>query len=308
MGKIPHRLLSAAALGLGALALSAALWLLVVFQVKEPLVRETLGLQTRLDAMDAKVADLEKLLEEARAENSGLRSQVEGNMLTLQDVYFEQLKKNDGLQGVWTDPRPGRRAYLTFDDGPTANTALILDALKAAKVQASFFVNGRPEGAALCRRIVKEGHRLGNHTWSHDYAKIYASVTAFVDDTEKLEAWMAAQGLAPTKSYRFPGGAKNEIAARLAGPDLTGKISAALADRGYRFFEWNVAVGDGESGPDNVQLSSKEIRKAVASQVRNKRIAVILLHDGPGHGTTAKAVPGIIADLKKAGFTLEALP
>jgi len=262
----------------------------------------------RISTLEQKVSDLQKVLERAQTESSALKSQVEGNLLTLQDVYFESLKKNDGLSGVWVDPRPGRRAYLTFDDGPTENTALVLDALKSRKVKATFFVNGRPEWAGLYQRIAQEGHKLGNHTYSHDYNLIYQSVDGFMKDVEKLDAFLAGLGLPPSRQYRFPGGAKNEIAARLGGPDLTGRISGALADRGYRFFEWNVAVGDGESKPDNLQYRSEEIQKAVLSQVKNKRIAVILLHDGPGHRNTALAVPGIIDGLRKMGFAFEALP
>jgi peptidoglycan/xylan/chitin deacetylase (PgdA/CDA1 family) len=282
--------------------------LAAVFFIQRPLETQAQDLEQRIDGLDAKVEALQALLDTAQNENSDLRSRVEGSLQTLQDVYFEQLKRNDGLQAVWTDPRPGRRAYLTFDDGPTENTALILDALKAAKAKASFFVNGRPGWAPLYKRIAAEGHRLGNHTYSHDYAVVYQSVQAFVQDVDKLDAYLAGLGLTPPQDYRFPGGAKNEIAARIGGPELTGKVTAALADRGYRFFEWNVAVGDGESKADNLKYTSKEIRRSVAFQVKSRRIAVILLHDGPGHGATAQAVPGIIADLKKAGFTLEALP
>ena len=292
----------------GLVALGLVAWLLVDLLVAQPLARRTETLDTRVGALEKRVQTLQGLLDAAQNQNNDLRSQVEGSILTLQDVYFEQLKKNDGLSAVWTDPRPGRRAYLTFDDGPTENTALILDALKAQKALATFFVNGRSEGKALYQRIVREGHRLGNHTYSHDYNLIYRSVAGFMQDTDRLDAYLASLGLAPSKIYRFPGGAKNEIAARIGGPDLTGKISAAMADRGYRFFEWNVAVGDGESKPDNLQYAPNEIRKSIAAQVKSKRIAVILLHDGPGHQATARAVPGILADLKKSGFTLEALP
>jgi peptidoglycan/xylan/chitin deacetylase (PgdA/CDA1 family) len=262
----------------------------------------------RVSSLEKTVTDLQKVLASAQDANSALRSQVEGNLLTLQDVYFDTLKKNDGLSPVWVDPRPGRRAYLTFDDGPTENTALVLDALKSRNVKATFFANGRPEWAALYQRIIREGHKLGNHTYSHDYNLIYKSVTAFVQDVDRLDAFLASQGLAPSKLYRFPGGAKNEIAARIGGPDMTGKISGAMADRGYRFFEWNVAVGDGESKPDSLQVGADDITKAVLAQAKNKRVAVILLHDGPGHRASALAVPGVIDGLRKMGFTFEVLP
>lgn len=263
--------------------------------------------ETRLAALEHKVDDMEQVLTAAAAENTELKNQVEGSLLSVQAVYFDTLKRNDGLAPLWADTRPGRRAYLSFDDGPTENTPLVLDALKAAGVKATFFVNGRPEQAAMYRRIVAEGHRLGNHTYSHDYTKIYQSVDAYLQDTDRLEAFLASLSLPPTKLYRFPGGAKNEIAARLGGPALTGKISAAMADRGYRFFEWNVAVGEGESRPNSQQYATKDIVASILAQAKTKRVAVVLLHDGPGHRESALAVPEVIQGLRKLGFTFEQL-
>ncbi len=263
--------------------------------------------ETRLAALEHKVDDLQQVVTAAQAENLQLKTEMEGGLLSIQAVYFDTLKRNDGLAPIWADTRAGRRAYLSFDDGPTENTGLVLDALKAAGVKATFFVNGRPEQAAMYRRIVAEGHRLGNHTYSHDYNKIYQSVDAYLTDTEKLEALLASLSLPPTKLYRFPGGAKNEVAARLGGPALTGKISAAMADRGYRFFEWNVAAGEGENRASSPQDVAKTIAANILAQAKAKRVAVVLLHDGPGHRESALAVPEIIQGLKKLGFSFEQL-
>jgi peptidoglycan/xylan/chitin deacetylase (PgdA/CDA1 family) len=264
--------------------------------------------ETRLAALEQKVDDLQRVVTAAQADNLALKNEMEGGLLSIQAVYFDTLKRNDGLAPVWGDTRPGRRAYLTFDDGPTENTAEVLDALKAGGVKATFFVNGRPEQADMYRRIIREGHRIGNHTYSHDYNLIYQSVDNYMKDTDKLDALLASLSLPPTKLYRFPGGAKNEIAARLGGPALTGKISGTMADRGYRFFEWNVAVGEGESRPEARLFASPDIATSVLAQAKAKRVAVILLHDGPGHKATADAVPAIIQGLRKLGFTLEQLP
>lgn len=80
------------------------------------------ALASRVNTLTAQVEDLKRDVGTSQEENSALKSQVEGSLLTVQDVAFEALKKNDGLVSVWTDPRPGRRAYLTFDDGPSENT------------------------------------------------------------------------------------------------------------------------------------------------------------------------------------------
>ena len=67
-------------------------------------------------------------------------------------------------------PRDGRTLYLTFDDGPHAeHTPPLLDLLARHSARATFFVIGNQVSAQaeLVRRIVREGHRLGNHSFSH---------------------------------------------------------------------------------------------------------------------------------------------
>ncbi len=90
------------------------------------------------------------------------------------------------MDKVWTaaqaqDPSPdlaspgepassGHKVALTFDDGPDPHTTpLILDTLRKHDVKATFFVVGRyvAEHPRLVRRIVEEGHTLGNHTYNH---------------------------------------------------------------------------------------------------------------------------------------------
>ena len=63
------------------------------------------------------------------------------------------------------------KLVLTFDDGPSEYTADFLDALKAHKVQATFFVMGNKiteENMPILRRIIEEGHILANHNWTHE--------------------------------------------------------------------------------------------------------------------------------------------
>lgn len=72
---------------------------------------------------------------------------------------------------VWTrGPADGKSIYLTFDDGPDPRyTPGLLDLLSAHQVRASFFLIGRlaEQHPRLVERIVAEGHRLGNHSYSH---------------------------------------------------------------------------------------------------------------------------------------------
>lgn len=85
----------------------------------------------------------------------------------------------------------GKKVYLTFDDGPQPGTAEVLDVLKEFGAPATFFVTGAnvtslPGGKAkqeeLARRIIAEGHALGNHAYKHypatkkDYEKEYGNL------------------------------------------------------------------------------------------------------------------------------------
>lgn len=75
-----------------------------------------------------------------------------------------------GVVAGFVTLRPHRIVALTFDDGPTPGyTAKILDILEKENVKATFFVTGKNAEAhpELIRRIVAEGHTLGNHSYSH---------------------------------------------------------------------------------------------------------------------------------------------
>lgn len=70
---------------------------------------------------------------------------------------------------IWHGNRRRRAVALTFDDGPSAGTAEILEALREAGARATFFqcglnVERHPEWA---RAVSAAGHEVGNHTWSH---------------------------------------------------------------------------------------------------------------------------------------------
>ena len=90
-------------------------------------------------------------------------------------------------------PRHGVARFLSFDDGPhPEHTPRLLDLLALHGVHASFFVVGEraERHPALIRRIVAEGHLLGNHSWSHNrFAQLpLAGQLAEIDRTDALLA------------------------------------------------------------------------------------------------------------------------
>src|SRR6476659_6194008 len=78
---------------------------------------------------------------------------------------------------------------LTFDDGPAPEVRPLLDTLVAKKVKATFFLIGAQiaEDPADARRIVADGHQVGNHSWSHDRMvfKSRAFIAREIEDTDR---------------------------------------------------------------------------------------------------------------------------
>lgn len=199
----------------------------------------------------------------------------------------------------------GRTAYLTFDDGPSDHTDRILDILKREEVRATFFVNGNAtaEGIRLYRRIAAEGHAIGNHTYSHSYARIYASVQAYKADTEKLNDLLErAVGFRPDL-IRFPGGSNNRLADKAGGKGIMRRIIGAMEAEGYSYVDWNVSSTDAAQA---VQPTA-DIVGAVLGSSRGKRQIIVLMHDAAGKTTTALALPAIIDGLKEQGFRFDKL-
>lgn len=126
--------------------------------------------------------------------------------------------------------------YLTFDCGyENGNTAPILDALKKHKVSATFFVVGNflSTSPELVKRMVEEGHTVGNHTYHHpDMSKI-STKEAFAKELEDLEAlYQETTGQAMTKYYRPPQGKYSKENLQMA------------KDLGYKTFFWSLAYVD----------------------------------------------------------------
>lgn len=74
------------------------------------------------------------------------------------------------LGAIRRGPESQRRVALTFDDGPDpVHTPKLLDLLHAFRAHGTFFLVGQRASTApeVVRRIVAEGHEIGNHTWSH---------------------------------------------------------------------------------------------------------------------------------------------
>lgn len=184
----------------------------------------------------------------------------------------------------------GKVVALTFDDGPyPPYTGQILDILKEEKVPATFFVVGRnaEKQPELVRRIVAEGHQLGNHTYNHiDLLKAgRATIADEVDHTNKV---LQAITGSPARVLRPPHGFRDSV------------VVDVMAERGLKVVEWSVMSRDW-TNPGVDTIVSRTLDKV-------KSGAVILLHDGDGvassapRAQTVEAARRIIRELKAKGY------
>ncbi len=211
------------------------------------------------------------------------------------DRYTLAQRKEKGLTTALpaiTPYKKGKVAYLTFDDGPDEkNTAAVLDILKQEGVKATFYVTGRnvrnfPDTA---KRIFEEGHALGNHSYDHDYNRLYASVGNYIEEMEQAdEAIYELLGVRPLIT-RAPSGRMG---------NFTKAYEDAIAANGYVEHDWNVSSADTAPGNPTAQDFIDNISgQAVTDCV------IILMHSSGGHEETVKAVPEIIRILRERGYT-----
>jgi len=201
-------------------------------------------------------------------------------------------------------PRPGYVAYITFDDGPAPDTPAILDVLAEYRAPATFFLIGWPAKAqpGMVKRILAEGHALGNHTLSHAHDPKQASwrlrsVEAYIAELDGCDRIIFDIADVHTTATRAPGG---------SGPYLTEEFQKALRERGYVDYMWNASTGD-SAWP---RPTPDQMLDAVVERLWNGKLTnpIILMHDGVSkHTQTVEALSAIIEYLRYAGYTLEIL-
>jgi peptidoglycan/xylan/chitin deacetylase (PgdA/CDA1 family) len=204
-----------------------------------------------------------------------------------------------------TEPIPQKTVYLTFDDGPSEITLKVLDTLKEHKAPATFFVCGNVTdfGRDAYKRILDEGHALGNHTFSHAYDKVYKSADAFEQNVARLDDLIHKfTGMRP-RLLRFPGGSNNRITKGPDGRSITYDLVNRMVKQGYRHFDWNVDSRDYGANAKNADAIAKTVIEGVLKHDQ----AIVLMHDSYLRTASAKALPSIIAELRVKGYSFKTL-
>lgn len=220
--------------------------------------------------------------------NWGLSFQEEGKP-PIANATADYLKQ---FNAYYAENTQEKVLYLTFDAGfENGNTEAILDALKKHNTPATFFLVGnylstRPD---LVKRMVAEGHTVGNHTYHHpDMSKI-STKEAFSKELGDLETlYQETVGQPMKKYYRPPQGKYSEDNLQMA------------KDLGYQTFFWSLAYVDWY---EDKQPTKEEAFKKLLGRIHPG--AIVLLH------STSKTNGDILDELltkwEEMGYTFKSL-
>ena len=243
-----------------------------------------------LGALTAKKAEsvgVSALLHE-KSENWGVGFGTEGKPPT-GNASAEELKK---YNAYFIGDTTQNTIYLTFDCGyENGNTEPILDALKKHDVKATFFVVGNflETSPEIVKRMIAEGHTVGNHTYHHLDMSSISSMDAFKKETQDVEnLFEQITGTPITKFYRPPQGKYNIENLKMA------------QELGYHTFFWSLAYVD--------WYQDKQPTKDEAFGKLLKRIhpgAIVLLHSTSS--TNAQILDELLTKWEEMGYTIKPL-
>lgn len=188
--------------------------------------------------------------------------------------------------------------YLTFDDGPSPRTPEVLKILRDNGVKATFFVTARSKNSShYMKDIVADGHTIALHTYSHDYAKVYASEEAYFADLQQISDLVYSETGVRTNIIRFPGGSSNTVSKKHCLGIMT-NLTRQVVDKGYVYFDWNLDSSDADKGGSSAQKIINTCRK---NMPKKSDAVIVLMHDSVEKRTTVEALPEVIAYYKAAG-------
>ncbi len=177
----------------------------------------------------------------------------------------------------------GKYVAMTFDDGPvSANTTRVLNMLKMRNIKATFYVIGTrvKNNPSLMRRMVAEGHEVGNHTWTHGKLTGMSDSMVRSELNRTRDAIVATTGIKP-RTMRPPYGALS-----------TRQRNWIFSEYGYPTILWDVDPEDWKKPGASV------IKSRIVNNTKSG--SIILLHDL--HKTTVDAVPATLDALLRQGY------
>lgn len=226
---------------------------------------------------------------------ANVAGQVKGlSMATVEPTYldFEEIKTVKS----WHN-KEVKFAYLTFDDGPSRNTSAILDILDSYGIKGTFFVLGTAidnysDSEVMLKRMANDGHYIGMHSMTHDYAYLYGDANAasnFAGEMKEEQALIKEiTGGFESKLCRAPYG---------TGGTFTDEHVVALNEISVKCWDWDVDSYDWESG-----ATVDSIMKNVESNMKLWNYpsnTVILFHE---KDITVQVLPVVIQYYLDLGY------
>jgi peptidoglycan/xylan/chitin deacetylase (PgdA/CDA1 family) len=191
----------------------------------------------------------------------------------------------------------GKSVVLSFDDGPAPLNALesILQTLRLNGIKAEFYVLGSeveqyPDAA---RMIVREGHSIQNHSWSHPDLSRATEQNVRLELRETQAVIADATGVTPTK-VRPPygaGGFRGHLDPELA--EVAEELSLAIVTWDIDTEDWKTPQG---LGPEKISTIESQFNQQSRTTLFN-----VLMHV---QRATARDLPSFIVRLREWGFTI----
>lgn len=259
-------------------------------------------LQKQVDEAIARQQEAEAAAAQAEGQNAALQKQLDELQSQLEAAQRQLSEMNSqlaagqptvsGTNVPVSYPADAKLVALTFDDGPGKNTTpRLLDELKKRNIPATFFVVGKnaeryPE---LLKRMVAEGHVIGNHSYSHKNLVKADAATLTEQITKCAQIIQKAVGFAPTL-LRPPGG------------NFDARLLAYAKDNGLSLVNWSVDTRDWEHRDKDAILTA-------AFREGNYGIrdgAIVLMHDV--YESTVEAAVAMMDRLTQEGYIMVTVP
>lgn len=209
----------------------------------------------------------------------------------------------------------GNQISLTFDDGPNKNTLQILDLLKKYQIKATFFVLGvrlidtnghlQPGAKPILQRMITEGHKLGNHTFSHDNlaSAKFTDIRTGLPEIEK-EFTQTQAAVDQTLGYSYPmtyiRPPYGERGRQVTSPQAAelyqqGWVDLAALQLGKQLLMWQVDSLDWKIHDSDAPMTEAEVEKRIYQQLAEKEGGVVLMHDI--HSSTVNVLAKVLEQL-----------